>query len=119
MTDSSRSPTVQRVLRGELCTGCGLCASASKGIEMRSTPPGYNRPEHVGPVTAEEERVIAAACPGAVVEPWEEDAPTHPYWGPYRRVMTGAATDAATRFEGSSGGAISGLLIHALKTGLV
>jgi coenzyme F420 hydrogenase subunit beta len=33
--------------------------------------------------------------------------------------MTGHATDEAVRFEGSSGGAISGLLIHALSTGLV
>lgn len=111
------SPTVQRVLRGELCTGCGLCASASSGIEMASVAPGYNRPQGVGPVTAEEERVIAASCPGAVVEPWSPGA--HPYWGPYRSVMTGAATDPDTRFEGSSGGAISGLLIHALESGFV
>jgi coenzyme F420 hydrogenase subunit beta len=86
---------------------------------MRSVTPGYNRPEHIGPVTAEEERVIAAACPGAVVEPWPQEATSHPYWGPHRRVMTGAATDPTTRFEGSSGGAISALLIHALETGLV
>lgn len=120
MTDErSRSPTVQRVLRGELCTGCGLCASVSKNIEMRSTPPGYNRPAHTGPVTADEERVIAEACPGAVVEPWPKEARSHPYWGPYRQVMTGAAVDPVTRFEGSSGGAISALLIHALETGRI
>lgn len=111
------SPTVQRVLRGELCTGCGLCASASKGIEMTSVPPGYNRPRAVGPVTAAEEQVIAESCPGAVVEPWAAGA--HPYWGPCRSVMTGAATDAETRFEGSSGGAISALLMHALRSGFV
>jgi coenzyme F420 hydrogenase subunit beta len=70
-------------------------------------------------VTADEEKVIAASCPGAVVEPWSREGGQHPYWGPYRSVMTGAATDAETRFEGSSGGAISGLLIHALKTGLI
>jgi coenzyme F420 hydrogenase subunit beta len=33
--------------------------------------------------------------------------------------MTGAATDPAVRFEGSSGGAISALLIHALQASLV
>lgn len=120
MTDANpSSPTVQRVLRGELCTGCGLCASVSAGIVMASPPPGYNRPRVVGPVTSQDERVIAAACPGAVVEPWSKSGDQHPYWGPHRGVMTGASTDPAIRFEGSSGGAISGLLIHALRTGFV
>jgi len=36
-----------------------------------------------------------------------------------RRVATGHALDAVTRFEGSSGGFISALLIHALQIGLV
>jgi len=114
------SPTVSRVLRGELCTGCGLCAAvAGDAIEMRSDPPGYNRPVVRGPVTAEAERVIAATCPGAVVAPWSGAPNIHPHWGPWRRVLTGAATDEATRFEGSSGGALSALLIHALASGLV
>ena len=113
------SPTVQRVLRGELCTGCGLCASLSAGIEMASLAPGYNRPVAAGPVSRVEEETIAATCPGAVVEPWTGSGRTHKYWGPYRQIMTGAATDPETRFEGSSGGAISALLIHALRSGLV
>lgn len=114
------SPTVRRVLAGELCAGCGLCAGVSGGsIRMESSPPGYNRPVVQGPVSREAERVIADACPGAVVEPWAGAPEIHPYWGPLRQVMTGAAVNETTRFEGSSGGAISGLLIHALETGLV
>ena len=114
------SPTVRRVLAGELCTGCGLCAGVSGGaIRMESTPPGYNRPVVKGPVSREAEQAIADACPGAVVEPWQDAPQIHPYWGPLRQVMTGAAVNETTRFEGSSGGAISGLLIHALETGLV
>jgi coenzyme F420 hydrogenase subunit beta len=112
------SPTVSRVVRGELCTGCGLCAAVAGGaIHMESTPPGYNRPVIDAPVSPDAERVIAQSCPGAVVAPWTPEA--DPYWGPLRRVATGAATDESIRFEGSSGGAISGLLVHALKTGMV
>ncbi len=118
-TNPPASPTIQRVLRGELCTGCGLCAAISPGIEMASLAPGYNRPVASGPVSVAEEKVIATACPGAVVEPWVGAEPVDPYWGPYRQVMTGAATDPSIRFEGSSGGAISGLLIHALRSGLI
>jgi coenzyme F420 hydrogenase subunit beta len=114
------SPTVRRVLEGELCAGCGLCVSASGGaFRMVSTPPGYNRPAACGPVSRDAERLIAAACPGSVVAPWSGGAPVDSYWGPLRRVATGYATDAAVRFEASSGGAISGLLIHALRTGVV
>ena len=114
------SPTVRRVLAGELCAGCGLCAGVSGGgIRMESTPPGYNRPVGAGPMSREAEAVIAEACPGALVEPWGGAPDIHPYWGPLRQVLTGAATNETTRFEGSSGGVISGLLIHALETGLV
>lgn len=117
---AATSPTVSRVVKGELCAGCGLCASVSGGaFSMVSTPPGYNRPVEQGPVSVEAERVIAEACPGAVVAPWGDGPSVHPYWGPIRQVTTGHAPDPAIRFEGSSGGAISGLLIHALKTGVV
>ncbi|WP_293908081.1 Coenzyme F420 hydrogenase/dehydrogenase, beta subunit C-terminal domain [Phenylobacterium sp.] len=117
---SAKSPTVTRVLNGELCTGCGLCAAlAPQAIRMESAPPGYARPLQIGGVTPETERRIADSCPGAVVEPWQGAPNTHPTWGPWRRVMTGASTDPKVRFEASSGGAISGLLIHALESGLV
>ena len=114
------SPTVERVLRGQLCTGCGLCASVSDGaITMQMTPPGYSRPVQSAPITSEAEQVIAGACPGAVVAAWDRDANMHPYWGPWRGVWTGFAADDAVRFEGSSGGAISAILIHALTSGFV
>ena len=114
------SPTVRRVLAGELCSGCGLCAALSDGaIRMESASPGYARPRQLGGITPEAEALIAASCPGAVVAPWSGAQQVHPYWGPWRRVLTGAATSEPTRFEGSSGGAISALLIHALQSGLV
>jgi coenzyme F420 hydrogenase subunit beta len=112
------SPTVTRVLAGELCSGCGLCASVSAGIKMGSVSPGYNRPVQSGPVSANEERVIAAACPGAVVAAWPDEGAVHPYWGPYKTVSTGFATDPSVRFQGSSGGAITAIAIHALQSGL-
>ena len=114
------SPTVRRVLRGELCAGCGLCAGVSDGaLRMADSPPGYARPVGAGAIAPAAEAIIAAACPGAVVAPWPGTGDVDPYWGPARRVATGYATDPKVRFEGSSGGAISALLIHALQQGLV
>jgi len=115
-----RSPTVARVVAGQLCTGCGLCASVSGGaIRMVDAEAGYNRPQQEGLIAAEAEAQIAAACPGAVVASWPQAPGMHPYWGPYQGIFTGAATDEAVRHHGSSGGAITALAIHALKTGLV
>lgn len=114
------SPTVKRVVNGQLCAGCGLCASlAPDAITMETVAPGYARPRQHGPVSEAAERAIAGTCPGSVVRPWPASQPIHPYWGPYRQVATGHATDENVRFQGSSGGALSALAIHALASGLV
>ena len=115
----TRSPTVDRVLKGELCSGCGLCAGVSEGaIRIEPASPGYNRPVVSGGLSRAAEHKIASACVGAVVEPWSGET-VDPYWGPWRRVLTGHALNDVIRFEGSSGGVITGLLVHALETGLI
>jgi len=114
-----QSPTLKRVLRSELCSGCGLCVGISDGaVEMETIAPGYSRPRQNAPVTPQVETAIATACPGAKVMPWTEGPNRHEYWGPWRQCLTGHATDDDVRFSGSSGGAISALAIHALSTGL-
>lgn len=114
------SPTLSRVLKGQLCTGCGLCASvADAAVEMRMVAPGYSRPVQVDEVSETAEAAIAAACPGAVVAPWASGPNADAMWGPWSRVLTGNAADPDVRYQGSSGGALSGLMIHALQTGLV
>lgn len=114
------SPTVDRVLKGQLCTGCGLCASvAPDSIGMEVVAPGFNRPVQGAPLPEAAEQEIARACPGRVIASWEGAPNIHPYWGPWRAVGTGYATDPRVRYEGSSGGALSALAIHALETGLV
>lgn len=118
--NANGSPTVDRVMRGQLCAGCGLCASVSRGaIAMQLNASGYSRPVQHSPVSGEAEAIIASTCPGAVVAPWDQTANPHPVWGPLRRVATGSAVAEPVRFEGSSGGALSALLIQALETGTV
>jgi len=116
---AARSRTVDRVLRGQLCTGCGLCASVSDGAISMDNATGYNRPVQTAPVSAEAERRIAGACPGVAVNPWPAAPDMNPSWGPWRRVGVGWSTDPAIRHGASSGGAVTGLAVHALKTGLV
>lgn len=116
------SPTLKAVLDGQLCSGCGLCAGVSGGaVEMAIAPPGFLRPRQLAPLTAEQERLVAGSCPALVVAPWDAlGAPeVHPAWGPFRRILTGHATDPQTRFVGSSGGFITALAGFALDQGLV
>jgi coenzyme F420 hydrogenase subunit beta len=116
----ARSPTVERVLKGQLCSGCGLCAGISGGaIAMEMRAPGYARPVQFAPIDRATEAVIAESCPGSKVAPWQDAPQRHAYWGPWRETLTGSATDDATRYAGASGGALSALLIHALESGLV
>ena len=117
-----RSPTLERVLRGQLCSGCGLCASVGgEAITMEVAPPGYNRPRQLAPISEETEAVITDGCPGSKVAPWTRiGAPAvHPFWGPYRSVAMGHSTDETLRHRASSGGLLSALLIRALETGAV
>lgn len=86
---------------------------------MSMTPPGYSRPVQTAAISEAAEAVIAESCPGAVVASWDRGTNLHPYWGPWRGIWTGHATDEGVRFEGSSGGALSAILIHALSTGFI
>lgn len=116
----NQSPTLRRVLAGQLCTGCGLCVGVSpNSVRMDTVAPGFSRPRQTAAVSPEDERKIATACPGSVVAPWDKAPHRHVSWGPWRRIFTGHACDDELRFAGSSGGALSALLIHALRTGRV
>lgn len=114
------SPTLDRVRRGQLCSGCGLCASiAGPAVAMTTVTPGYARPSQTAALTAAQESAIAVACPALVVDNRAEAPNGDPLWGPWFFTGTGYATDAALRHQASSGGVVSGLLVHALATGLV
>jgi coenzyme F420 hydrogenase subunit beta len=115
------TPALARVARGQLCTGCGLCAAITPAITMAMQPPGYARPVQSGPVSAAEDAAIAAACPGLVIDETDlAPAPVvDPLWGRSHFTGTGHALDPALRHQASSGGVLSALLTHMLETGMV
>jgi coenzyme F420 hydrogenase subunit beta len=86
---------------------------------MQAMPPGYHRPVPIPRVTAEQERMLAQACPGSRVAPWQDAPHVHPHWGPYHRVLTGYSTDEEVRHRASSGAGITGLALFALESGVV
>jgi len=86
---------------------------------MRFVEPGFLRPAQRSPNSESSEKLIAESCPGAVIEPWPRVGWVDPYWGPSLTVHTGFATDDAVRYRASSGGVVTALALHALKSKLV
>lgn len=114
------SPALIRVAKGDLCAGCGACAVLAPGkVVMDTTPPGYLRPVQTSPLSETEEATIAAACPGLGQQVDATGRTDDPLWGPYVTMQTGHATDPALRYAGSSGGALSMMLVHLIKDGVV
>ncbi len=115
-----RSRALSRVAKGALCAGCGGCALiAPDAIEMTMAPPGFLRPQQIGPIAPEDEARIAAICPGLGQSVEAQGRPDDPLWGPYLQMQTGWATDATLRHTASSGGALSAVLTHLLDSGAV
>lgn len=114
------SHSLDRVARGDLCTGCGACAlAAPDAITMQVTPPGYLRPALSGPLTAAQDARIATTCPGLTLTQETRGPHSDAVWGPYHTARTGHATDPDLRYHASSGGGVSALLTHALATGQI
>lgn len=111
------SPSLAKVLRGDLCAGCGGCALvAPDQIRMEPVAPGYLRPVQTGAIDATAEQKIAAACPGLGQRVTRDGRRSDPLWGPYVDARTGHATDAEMRFAASSGGGISAILLHLVQS---
>ena len=114
------APSLARVARGDLCAGCGACAGLfPRKIRMTTATPGYLRPVQSEPLTPEEDAQVWSICPGLgqVVDPGERSDTV--LWGPFVAMETGWAADPSIRFAGSSGGALSMLLVHLLESGTV
>ncbi|GAB5467600.1 MAG: hypothetical protein Kilf2KO_06300 [Rhodospirillales bacterium] len=120
MTGPAASPTLARVAKGRLCSGCGGCALAAPGkVAMALSDEGFLRPRQSHALQPAEERRIAEACPGATLELPKSAAVNDTLWGPLIAVRQGYARDARLRHRASSGGLLSALLIHLLESGSV
>ncbi|TFW16416.1 hypothetical protein E4L98_23610 [Duganella callida] len=86
---------------------------------MAFNPHGFLRPVVLQPMTAADDALVRAVCPGVGLRHERDTAAYDPLWGPLVAVRTGYARDPALRHGGSSGGAISALLSYLLESGKV
>jgi len=117
---ADRAPSLARVARGNLCAGCGACAALAPGkVTMTVAAPGFLRPVQSARLSPAEDAAIARSCPGLGQSVQAGGRADPVLWGPYVSMQTGWATDPAIRFAGSSGGALSMLLVHLLRSGTI
>ena len=115
------SPVLARIADGDLCSGCGLCSGILEDdrLTMGLDDAGFLRPRQEGPLTPQEDALIAAVCPGLTLRQTPAEATFHPIWGPVIKVRVGQARDPDLRFQGSSGGALSALSLFLVESGRV
>lgn len=112
--------TLQEVLNNNLCVGCGLCQSifGPEKVLMGYNDEGFLRPNSNVPLSESEEDLFAKICPGVQIQ--HLNTKRHDiFLGPYRKIDIGYSTDDAIRYNGSSGGVITGLAAFLLEEGKV
>ncbi|MCY4333176.1 MAG: Coenzyme F420 hydrogenase/dehydrogenase, beta subunit C-terminal domain [Litoreibacter sp.] len=110
----------EKIVAADLCAGCGACAAlAPKSLSFGLGEDGFLRPTTRARLQRRAQKNIAAICPGQQQIPTQFGDQNHPVWGSYRKLYEGWASDPAIRFEGASGGALTGVLAWLLETGEV
>ena len=113
--------TIAEIVANDMCIGCGLCEALTGGrVKMVMTGRGSLRPSPADGFTPEEDARLVAACPGAVAEARvEAGCRSDPVWGAYRSMVRAWAAHPDVRYEGATGGVLTALGMHALRTGRV
>ncbi|MFO0406889.1 MAG: Coenzyme F420 hydrogenase/dehydrogenase, beta subunit C-terminal domain [Labrys sp. (in: a-proteobacteria)] len=120
--------SIDDVVSGGFCSGCGACAVASNVIAMTETDLGTFVPDLTAASAADKTKADAvcpfsAASPNETVLADERFAATTPGFdqrvGRHSLIGAGAVTDEAVRELSSSGGLTNWLLRRLLDTGLI
>jgi coenzyme F420 hydrogenase subunit beta len=116
--------TLNQIVEGGLCIGCGLCRSiAAPGqVDLVMTPEGRERPVARHELDRATLARINAVCPGTRIGGAEPGASSEAVqadavWGPAERMSIGYAGDPTVRFRGATGGVLTALGQFLLTSG--
>ena len=111
--------SIAEVVNSGLCIGCGLCESVTNGhARMTMTPYGSLRPTSVDTLDEAHEKLLLAACPGTVALARAKDVKfSDQVWGGFISMDYAWAKEPEIRFKAATGGALTALGMHLLKSG--
>lgn len=115
--DSINLKSFNKVIKNDLCAGCGLCESVygKHNIEVKISDNGYYRPHINSENNATKDIKLDSFCPALSIKHNDSNISLeNSIWGSYKSLLLGNAADKITRYRGSSGGTISALLIYLL-----
>lgn len=122
MKSCNTALSLEEIVQGGLCIGCGLCQSVAgaEKIRMILTPEGRERPVARRQLAPAMLARINAICPGTRVEgAVPSEAPIDTVWGPAEHLAIGYAGDPAVRHRASTGGVLTALGQFLLASGRV
>ncbi|NOD62902.1 MULTISPECIES: Coenzyme F420 hydrogenase/dehydrogenase, beta subunit C-terminal domain [unclassified Ruegeria] len=126
MTNTDPNTRFDKILKDGLCIGCGLCQSVlgSEKLQMEKARDGELRPKIQGELSNADVDLVYDICPGTRCEAIPpEDAKAAPHhdlvWGPYHSLSLAWASEANTRYEGSTAGVLTALAQYLLHSGRV
>ncbi len=126
MTGRRSALSLEEIVAGGLCIGCGLCQAVAGAdeIQMVLTPQGRERPVALVPLDAALLARINAVCPGTRVEGGAVAAGNagemhDTVWGSAQTMAIGYASDPDVRYRASTGGVLTALGQFLLASGRV
>jgi coenzyme F420 hydrogenase subunit beta len=126
VSHSSTALSLEEIVEGGLCIGCGLCRSVAgpEKIQLVLTLEGRERPVAQQALSAATLARINAVCPGTRVEgarPEDQSAEVMRdiVWGTAEHLAVGYARNPEVRHRGSTGGLLTALGQFLLASGRV
>ncbi len=114
-----RPNDIKSIVESGLCVGCGLCESmvGSNHIKMVLNQEGFLRPATAENLNEGVQHDVLTVCPGIKQERRADIHHADPVWGVLRETYVAEILDEKTKFEGSSGGAITAIAAELLDRG--
>jgi len=118
---SNRYTSIQGVIDGQLCIGCGLCEAMTDGrAKMTPTQSGSLRPLTHGVFNGDEQQRLLDVCPGIRVDPRQHGSTeVDEVWGETLSMQYAWAGQPDIRYQGATGGVLTALGCHLLTSGQV